>query len=145
MLLGLEMMVCLEMVVLMDVMQYVINVELLCNFYVIGVVGGVLVCQFKVLDEVLVMVCMLEEKGYNFFIGLVQVNCYNLGKYGLDFYEKVFQQCLNLQVGLCIFVECYKCFGGDWGKLFSCYYLGNFEIGFCYGYVQKIYDLMCRG
>ena len=142
---GLEMMACPEMAVSMDVMQHVINVESSRNPYAIGVVGGALVRQPKALDEALATVRMLEEKGYNFSIGLAQVNRYNLGKYGLDSYEKAFQQCPNLQAGSRILAECYKRSGKDWGKSFSCYYSGNFETGFRHGYVQKIYDSMRRG
>ncbi|MEX0178484.1 MULTISPECIES: lytic transglycosylase domain-containing protein [Stenotrophomonas] len=142
---GLEMMACPEMAVSMDVMQHVINVESSSNPYAIGVVGGALVRQPKTLDEALATVRMLEEKGYNFSIGLAQVNRYNLGKYGLDSYEKAFQQCPNLQAGSRILAECYKRSGKDWGKSFSCYYSGNFETGFRHGYVQKIYDSMRRG
>lgn len=139
------MMACPEMAVSMDVMQHVINVESSRNPYAIGVVGGALVRQPKALDEALATVRMLEEKGYNFSIGLAQVNRYNLGKYGLDSYEKAFQQCPNLQAGSRILAECYKRSGGDWGKSFSCYYSGNFETGFRHGYVQKVYDSMRRG
>ncbi|CAM4343267.1 lytic transglycosylase domain-containing protein [Stenotrophomonas indicatrix] len=142
---GLEMMACPEMAVSMDVMQHVINVESSRNPYAIGVVGGALVRQPKALDEALATVRMLEEKGYNFSIGLAQVNRYNLAKYGLDSYEKAFQQCPNLQAGSRILAECYKRSGKDWGKSFSCYYSGNFETGFRHGYVQKVYDSMRRG
>ncbi|WP_442253138.1 transglycosylase SLT domain-containing protein [Stenotrophomonas pavanii] len=142
---GLEMMACPEMAVSMEVMQHVINVESSRNPYAIGVVGGALVRQPKALDEALATVRMLEEKGYNFSIGLAQVNRYNLGKYGLDSYEKAFQQCPNLQAGSRILADCYKRSGGDWGKSFSCYYSGNFETGFRHGYVQKIYDSIRRG
>ncbi|MDT9580189.1 lytic transglycosylase domain-containing protein [Stenotrophomonas indicatrix] len=142
---GLEMMACPEMAVSMDVMQHVINVESSRNPYAIGVVGGALVRQPKALDEALATVRMLEEKGYNFSVGLAQVNRYNLGKYGLDSYEKAFQQCPNLQAGSRILAECYKRSGKDWGKSFSCYYSGNFETGFRHGYVQKVFDSMRRG
>lgn len=142
---GLEMMACPEMAVSMDVMQHVINVESSSNPYAIGVVGGALVRQPKALDEALATVRMLEEKGYNFSIGLAQVNRYNLAKYGLDSYEKAFQQCPNLQAGSRILAECYKRSGKDWGKSFSCYYSGNFETGFRHGYVQKVYDSIRRG
>ncbi len=79
---GLEMMACPEMAVSMDVMQHVINVESSRNPYAIGVVGGALVRQPKALDEALATVRMLEEKGYNFSIGLAQVNRYNLANTG---------------------------------------------------------------
>jgi len=142
---GLEMLACPEMAVSMDIMQHVINVESSRNPYAIGVVGGALARQPRQLDEALATVRMLEEKGYNFSVGLAQVNRYNLPKYGLDSYEKAFRQCDNLVAGSRILAECYKRSGGDWGKSFSCYYSGNFTTGFRHGYVQKIYDSIQKG
>ncbi|WP_425507595.1 lytic transglycosylase domain-containing protein [Stenotrophomonas aracearum] len=141
---GLEMMACPEMAVSMDVMQHVINVESSRNPYAIGVVGGALVRQPRQLDEALATVRMLEEKGYNFSVGLAQVNRYNLVKYGLDSYEKAFQQCPNLQAASRILAECYGRSGNDWGKSFSCYYSGNFTTGFRHGYVQKVFASIAR-
>lgn len=141
---GLEMMACPEMAVSMDVMQHVINVESSRNPYAIGVVGGALVRQPKKLDEALATVRMLEEKGYNFSVGLAQVNRYNLVKYGLDSYEKAFQQCPNLQAASRILAECYGRSGNDWGKSFSCYYSGNFTTGYRHGYVQKVFASIAR-
>ncbi|MGV8958880.1 MAG: lytic transglycosylase domain-containing protein [Stenotrophomonas sp.] len=136
---GIEMLACPEMAVSMDVMRHVVNVESSRNPYAIGVVGGALARQPRKLDEALATVRMLEEKGYNFSIGLAQVNRYNLAKYGLDSYEKAFQQCPNLQAGSRILAECYGRSGNDWGKSFSCYYSGNFTTGFRHGYVQKVF------
>ena len=81
----------------------------------------------------------------NFSLGLAQVNRYNLGKYGLDSYEKGFEPCANLTAGSKILAECYHRAGGDWGKSFSCYYSGNFSTGFRHGYVQKIYASLREG
>lgn len=142
MFIGMEMMMCFNFVVLVEVMQYIVQVEFGVNFFVIGVVGGQLVWQFVLLDEVLVIVQMFDVKGYDYLFGVVQVNCSNFGCYGFDIYVKVFDVCVNVIVGVQIFVECYGCFGQDWGKVFSCYYLGNFVIGYCDGYVQKVYVLM---
>jgi type IV secretion system protein VirB1 len=102
---GFEMLACQDMAVPMDVMQHVINVESSRNPYAIGVVGGALARQPKQLDEALATVRMLEEKGYNFSVGLAQVNRYNLPKYGLDSYEKAFRQCDNLVAGSRILAE----------------------------------------
>jgi len=141
---GLEALACPEMAVPMEVMQHVIDVESSRNPFAIGVVGGALVRQPRRLDEALATVRMLEEKGYNFSVGLAQVNRHNLAKYGLDSYEKAFQQCPNLQAGSRILADCYKRSGGDWGKSFSCYYSGDFTTGFRHGYVQKMYDSIRR-
>ncbi|RFF69735.1 lytic transglycosylase domain-containing protein [Xanthomonas campestris] len=136
---GIEMAACSDMAVPMSVMQHVVNVESSSNPYAIGVVGGRLVRQPKTMGEALATVKMLEEKGYNFSVGLAQVNRYNLTKYGLSSYERAFHQCSNLQAGSKILAECYSRSGNDWGKSFSCYYSGNFVTGYRHGYVQKIY------
>ncbi|MGH8081668.1 MAG: lytic transglycosylase domain-containing protein, partial [Lysobacter sp.] len=94
------------------------------------------------LPEAVATVRMLEQRGYNFSLGVAQVNRYNLGKYGLDSYEKAFEICPNLQAGSRILAECYSRSNNDWGKSFSCYYSGNFVTGFRHGYVQKIYASM---
>ena len=140
--LGMELMNCPDLAVPLDVMHHVVRVESSRNQFAIGVVGGHLVRQPKNLPEALSTVRMLEGRGYNFSIGLAQVNRYNLGKYGLDSYEKAFQVCPNLQAGSRILADCYSRSGGDWGKSFSCYYSGNFVTGYRHGYVQKIYASM---
>lgn len=141
---GIEMMACPGMAVSPEVMQHVVQVESSQNPYAIGVVGGRLVRQPRSLDEAVATAEMLEERGYNFSIGLGQVNRYNLQRYGLDSYRKGFDTCANLRAASEILSECYGRSGGDWGKSFSCYYSGNFETGFRHGYVQKIYASMAR-
>ncbi|NOT90023.1 MAG: transglycosylase SLT domain-containing protein [Lysobacter sp.] len=136
---GIELMGCQGLAVPSEVMHHVVRVESSYNPYAIGVVGGRLVRQPKNLPEALATVRMLEGRGFNFSIGLAQVNRYNLDKYGLDSYEKAFEPCANLKAGSRILAECYKRADGDWGKSFSCYYSGNFSTGFRQGYVQKIY------
>ncbi|SOD56792.1 type IV secretion system protein VirB1 [Pseudoxanthomonas wuyuanensis] len=136
---GMELMGCNGLSVPGEVMHHVVKVESSYNRFAIGVVGGRLVRQPKTLPEALATVRMLESKGYNFSLGLAQVNRYNLSKYGLDSYEKAFDVCPNLQAGSRILAECYGRSGGDWGKSFSCYYSGNFVTGYRHGYVQKVY------
>ncbi|WP_082061858.1 lytic transglycosylase domain-containing protein [Xanthomonas sp. GPE 39] len=136
---GMELLSCPEMAVSAEVMQHVVRVESSRNPFAIGVVGGHLIRQPKNISEAVATAHMLEQKGYNFSLGLGQVNRYNLIKYGLDSYEKAFRTCPNLQVASKILAECYSRSGGNWGKSFSCYYSGNFETGYSHGYVQKIY------
>lgn len=138
------MMGCQNLAVPAEVMQHVVNVESSRNPYAIGVVGGQLVRQPQNLPEAVATVRMLEEKGYNYSLGAAQVNRANLGKYGLDSYEKAFDLCPNLRAGSQILAQCYTSAGGDWGKAFSCYYSGNFITGYQDGYVQKIFDSMAR-
>lgn len=127
-----------------EVMHHVVRVESSYNPYAIGVVGGRLVRQPRNLAEAVSTARMLEQRGYNFSLGLAQVNRYNLAKYGLDSYTKAFQPCANLQAGSRILAECYRR-SGDWGKSFSCYYSGDFKTGYRHGYVQKVYASMRQG
>lgn len=140
-----ELMGCQGLAVPGQVMHHVVRVESSFNPYAIGVVGGRLQRQPKNLSEALSTVRMLESRGYNFSLGLAQVNRYNLQKYGLDSYERAFDKCANLVAGSQILAECYHRSGADWGKSFSCYYSGNFTTGFRHGYVQKIYASMRQG
>lgn len=130
---------CQGMAVSPEIMHHVVNVESSFNPYAIGVVGGRLVRQPKNLPEALATVGMLEGKGYNFSIGLAQVNRYNMTKYGLNSYQQAFEVCPNLQAGSRILAECFTRSGGDWGKSLSCYYSGNFTTGYRHGYVQKVF------
>lgn len=137
-----EMMACTDLAVPAEVMAHVARVESSFNPYAIGVVGGRLVRQPRSLHEAVSTARKLEEKGYNFSLGITQVNRYNLAKYGLGSYEKAFQVCPNVVAGAQILAECYGRSGSDWGKAFSCYYSGNFVTGYRHGYVQKVYASM---
>lgn len=137
-----ELMGCQDLAVPVDVMHHVVRVESSYNPYAIGVVGGKLARQPRNESEAVATARMLESKGYNFSLGLAQVNRHNLEKYGLDSYQQAFQVCPNLQAGARILAECYGRSGNDWGKSFSCYYSGNFVTGFRHGYVQKVYASM---
>ncbi|WP_426702137.1 transglycosylase SLT domain-containing protein [Rhodanobacter sp. Col0626] len=141
---GMEMLACPNLAVSPEVMQHIVHVESSANPYAIGVVGGQLERQPKNLPEALATVQMLDTKGYNFSVGLAQVNRANLGRYGLDSYQKAFSACANLSAGAHILADCYASAHGDWGKAFSCYYSGNFSTGFRDGYVQKVYASINR-
>lgn len=137
-----ELLNCQGLAVPKEVMHHVVHVESSYNPYAIGVVGARLMRQPRSLPEALATVRMLEDRGYNFSLGLAQINRYNLGKYDLDSYEQAFQVCPNVQAGSRILAECHSRSKGDWGKSFSCYYSGNFVTGYRHGYVQKVYASM---
>lgn len=141
---AMEMMSCPQLAVPAEVMQHIVQVESSANPFAIGVVGGTLVRQPKNLDEAVATVQMLDANGYNYSLGIAQVNRANLGRYGLDTYAKAFDACGNLSAGAQILADCYASAHGDWGKAFSCYYSGNFVTGFRDGYVQKVYAAINR-
>ena len=139
---AMEMPMCPNLAVPAEVMRHVVQVESGANPFAIGVVGGQLVRQPVSLDEALATVQMLDAKGYDYSLGVAQVNRRNLGRYGLDTYAKAFDACANVAAGAQILAECYGRSGTDWGKAFSCYYSGNFVTGYRDGYVQKVYASM---
>ena len=141
---AIGLMACPNLAVSAEVMSHIVDVESGANPYAIGVVGGQLERQPKNLAEALATVHLLDAKGYNSSLGVAQVNRANLGKYGLDSYEKAFDACPNLAAGAQILAACYASSGGDWGKAFSCYYSGDFVTGYRDGYVQKVYDSINR-
>ncbi|ENR96228.1 type IV secretion system protein virB1 [Brucella abortus 90-0775] len=131
-------------------MAAIVQVESGFNPYAIGVVGGRLVHQPVSLDEAITTAQSLEAKGWNFSLGIAQVNRYNLPKYGST-YAQAFDPCKNLKMGSKILEDCYrraivKMPGQEQGALraaFSCYYAGNFTGGFktkpgSPSYVQKV-------
>ena len=117
-------------------LKAVITTESSLNPYAIGVVGGHLTRQARNLDEALATVANLEKRGYNFSVGLGQVNRYNVAKYR-ETYQTAFEPCQNLKLSSLILKKCY---GDARGKIpdeqqalraaFSCYYSGNFTRGF---------------
>jgi len=131
-------------------MAAVVGVESGSNPLAIGVVGGALVRQPNHLAEATATALALDRAGYNFSMGIAQVNRYNLGKYGLD-YITAFDACESLRAGSLILKDCF-----DRARVritdqqqalhaaFSCYYSGNFATGFRVdfqgqpSYVQKV-------
>lgn len=133
---------CHDLAVPAEVMQHVVNVESGNNPFAIGVVGAHLQRQPQNLGEAVATARMLESQGYNYSLGIAQVNRSNFAKLGLDSYEKAFALCPNLVAGTQILAQCYTQAGGDWGKAFSCYYSGNFAKGYEDGYVQRVFSSM---
>lgn len=125
-------------------MQRIVHVESSFNPYAIGVVGGRLDRQPQNADEAIATARWLQEHGYNFSVGLAQVNKHNFAKYGLTL-DKAFDACANLNAGSEILKDCYqrarKAGRDEQAALrdsFSCYYSGNFIAGYKLGYVLKV-------
>lgn len=139
------MLACPNLAMPAQLMYHVAEVESSFNPFAIGVVGGRLLRQPQSLDEAVATAQMLEANGYNFSLGLAQVNRANLKRYGLDTYAKAFDICDNLAAGSHILAQCYASARGVWGKAFSCYYAGDDTTGFRDGYVQKVFAAFTRG
>lgn len=135
---GLEALGCQPLAVPVEVMEHVVRVESSFNPWAIGVVGGRLERQPRSLDEAVATVQVLERQGYDFSVGLAQVNRRNLAAQGLDTWEVAFEPCRNLAAGARILSDCVARAGGDLDKGLSCYYSGNFSRGFQDGYVWKV-------
>jgi type IV secretion system protein VirB1 len=128
----------------------VVRTESSWNPYAIGVVGGHLNRQPRSMPEAVATARELERQGFNFSMGLGQINRHNLVKYG-ESYETVFDPCRNLKVGSAILKDCFqrakRQVGDDQRALqaaLSCYYSGNFMHGLSPdiagqpSYVQKV-------
>ena len=121
-----------------DTLQALIRVESLFNPYAIGVVKkkGVpypLKSQPKNLVEAIKTVDYLESQGYNYSMGLGQINKKNFAWLGLN-KETVFDPCENLLAASKVLADCFVRSGSEGQlalqKAFSCYYSGNFRFGF---------------
>lgn len=122
------------------------------NPYAIGIVGGRLERQPRHLAEAVATASALERGGWNFSVGLAQVNRHNLAPHGLD-YAGAFDACANLRAGAAILQRCYRSararFTGEQPALqaaLSCYYSGGFQRGFVAdaagtSYVQRVLRL----
>lgn len=130
-------------------MAAVVRVESSGNPYAIGVVGGRLVRQPRTLEEAVATAYELHRRGYNFSVGIAQVNRFNLARYNLS-YDGAFAPCANLYTGAQILKDCYTRAQPHHATpllaAISCYYSGNFSRGFRpdragqSSYVQKVMD-----
>lgn len=132
-----------------ETMAALVRVESAGNPYAIGVVGGRLTRQPRTLEEAVATAYALHRRGYNFSLGIAQVNRFNLAAYQLS-YTIAFDPCLNLRAGSKILEACYTRARNRRPSpllaAFSCYYSGNFSRGFRPdragqpSYVQKVVD-----
>lgn len=133
-------------------MAAVVRVESTFNPFAIGVVGGRLERQPSNKAEAIATAKALDVAGYDFSVGIGQVNRRNLSRYGLD-YERAFEPCANLNAASRILKDCFERARASGlrnvhalGAAFSCYYSGDFSTGFRGGingqpsYVQRVFD-----
>ena len=120
-----------------------VAVESSFNPDAIGVVGGVLERQPRNRAEALVTATRLQASGWNFSVGLAQINVHNFQRLGLTLVT-AFDPCENLRAMQAVLTECFDRSAPDrpdqvaLRQALSCYYSGNFVTGFRHGYVQRV-------
>ena len=124
-----------------------VRVESDLNPWAIGVVGGALIRQPRSRSEALSTARALRESGWNFSVGLSQINVRNLTRLGLTL-EGAFEPCANLAAMQSVLTDCIDrarapphAGGAEQIALrnaLSCYYSGSFTVGYHQGYVRKV-------
>jgi type IV secretion system protein VirB1 len=129
--------------------QALVAVESSGNPHAIGVVGGVLVRQPRHQAEAIATAKALQAAGWDFSVGLTQINIRNLARLGLSL-QSAFEPCTNLAAMQTVLNECFDRtssknsaqLGSDVQRrlrqALSCYYGGNPVIGFEHGYVRRV-------
>ena len=129
--------------------QALVAVESGFNPYAIGVVGGALIRQPRTQGEAIATAKALQAAGWNFSVGLAQINVGNLELLGLTV-ESAFDPCASLTAMQTVLADCYdRASEQDGGagpahsqaalrQALSCYYSGNFVTGFAHGYVHRV-------
>jgi type IV secretion system protein VirB1 len=121
-----------------------VRVESSFNPYAIGVVDGLLARAPRSRAEAIATAAALQRGGWNFSVGLAQINVHRWPSVGLTL-QTAFDPCANLRAMQAILLECFarakqaRAREQDaLGAALSCYYSGNFETGFRHGYVGKV-------
>lgn len=125
-------------------MAAIANVESARNPFAIGVVGARLARQPSNLAEAVATARSLRRSGYNFSMGLVQVNLHNLAKYN-DSISSIFSPCRNLRAGAAILSDCFERASRRLRDrqlalraALSCYYSGALSSGRARGYIERV-------
>lgn len=127
--------------------QALVAVESNFNPHAIGVVGGALERQPRHRAEAVATAHALQAAGWNFSVGLGQINVGNFRRLGLTV-DSAFEPCANLAAMQAVLTECFDRANPPNAKptekqaalrrALSCYYSGNFVTGFRHGYVRKV-------
>jgi type IV secretion system protein VirB1 len=121
--------------------QALVAVESGFHPWAIGIVGGTLERQPRNLAEAHATVQQLEAQGWDYSVGLAQINQRNFRRLGLS-RETAFEPCRNLQAMQAVLLECQARMAGPpqtaLRQTLSCYYSGNPHTGFRHGYVQRV-------
>ena len=126
-----------------QLMMRVISVESSHNPYAIGVVNAHLQRQPQNITEAKATAQFLENAGYNYSVGLAQINRSNFSRFNLNF-DNVFDACTNLNAGGQILSECLnrasaRGYQADaTHKALSCYYSGQLNSAVGTQYANKV-------
>lgn len=126
-----------------QLMQSVISVESSHNPYAIGVVSARLLRQPQNLAEAKATTYYLERAGYNYSIGIAQVNRSNFSRFNLTL-DNGFDTCINLNAGGQILAECFnRAIVQGYQqqathKALSCYYAGQLNSRVGTQYANKV-------
>jgi type IV secretion system protein VirB1 len=124
-----------------------VSVESSFNPHAIGVVGGVLERQPRSRAEAIATARALEASGWNYSVGLAQINARNFAHLGLDAVT-AFDPCRNLAAMQLVLSECLQRYDDTaqaaLRTALSCYYSGNGVTGFRHGYVQRVVNAAHR-
>lgn len=120
-----------------------VAIESAFNPWAIGVVGGALVRQPRSSAEALVTIHSLQTQGWNFSVGLAQINQRNFARLGLTPATSL-DPCANLRAMQTVLTDCYARSAPHipaqlaLRQALSCYYSGNIDSDWRHGYVQRV-------
>jgi type IV secretion system protein VirB1 len=130
-----------------DTASALVSVESAFNPWAIGVVSGSLTRQPRHREEALATAKALKAAGWNFSVGLGQINVGNFERLGMTV-ESAFDPCANLAAMQTVLAECFDRASTatpmpaanqvTLRRALSCYYSGNFDTGFAHGYVHRV-------
>jgi type IV secretion system protein VirB1 len=126
-----------------DTVRALVAVESSFNPHAIGVVGGVLARQPRTAGEARATAISLQQQGWDFSVGLAQINRRNFERLGLNV-DSAFDPCQNLRAMQAVLIECVERAAHKarstvaMGRALSCYYSGSFVTGFTHGYVDRV-------
>lgn len=126
-----------------DTARAIVTIESGFNRYAIGVVGGALVRQPRSRAEALATISALSTAGWNYSVGLGQINVANFARLGLT-PQSALEPCASLAAMQTVLSECYEKASASSAqqvalrRALSCYYSGNFTTGMRHGYVGRV-------
>ena len=126
-----------------DTARALVDVESAFNPYAIGVVGGALVRQPRSRAEALSTIDALHAAGWNYSVGMGQINVANFARLGLT-PRTALDPCRNLGAMQTVLGGCFERASPGSGpqaalrRALSCYYSGNFTTGVRHGYVRRV-------